>query len=241
MARLPIIGGDSDNWGAILNDFLNVSHQGDGTLKPGAVSGAGGYTKPVTGIPDADLDASVRATLTKADTALQTAPVASVAGRTGAVALSPSDVGLGNVNNTSDANKPLSLATQVALNTKADTAHSHAIGDIAGLQGVLDAKASTTALAAKADVSALSSYATTASVTAALEDKVDVSALSDYVTTGALASGLSGKADASSLATLATTGSYNDLLDVPEAPRITVSSTAPNSPNIGDLWVDLGS
>ena len=38
------------------------------------------------------------------------APVQSVAGRTGAVTLSASDVGLGNVNNTSDANKPVSTA-----------------------------------------------------------------------------------------------------------------------------------
>lgn len=46
------------------------------------------------------------------------APVTSVAGKTGAVTLSSSDVGLGNVNNTSDANKPVSTATQTALNAK---------------------------------------------------------------------------------------------------------------------------
>ena len=46
--------------------------------------------------------------------------VLSVAGRTGAVTLSSSDVGLGNVNNTSDANKPVSTATQTALNLKAN-------------------------------------------------------------------------------------------------------------------------
>ena len=38
----------------------------------------------------------------------------------GNVALSKSDVGLGNVDNTSDANKPISTATQTALNLKAD-------------------------------------------------------------------------------------------------------------------------
>ena len=36
-------------------------------------------------------------------------------------ALTPSDVGLSNVNNTSDANKPVSTATQTALNAKQDT------------------------------------------------------------------------------------------------------------------------
>ena len=51
-----------------------------------------------------------------------TAPVTSVAGKTGAVALVKGDVGLGNVDNTSDANKPVSTAQQTALNLKADLA-----------------------------------------------------------------------------------------------------------------------
>ena len=45
-------------------------------------------------------------------------PVTSVAGKTGAVTLAASDVGLSNVDNTSDANKPISNATQAALNDK---------------------------------------------------------------------------------------------------------------------------
>lgn len=44
--------------------------------------------------------------------------VTSVAGKTGAVTLAKGDVGLGNVDNTSDANKPISNATQAALNNK---------------------------------------------------------------------------------------------------------------------------
>ena len=47
-----------------------------------------------------------------------TSTVSSVAGKTGAVVLTASDVGLGNVNNTSDANKPISIATQTALDGK---------------------------------------------------------------------------------------------------------------------------
>lgn len=31
MARLPTPGGDSNNWGAILNDYLQVEHNDDGT------------------------------------------------------------------------------------------------------------------------------------------------------------------------------------------------------------------
>jgi len=45
--------------------------------------------------------------------------VSSVAGKTGAVSLVKADVGLGNVDNTSDVNKPVSTATQTALNGKA--------------------------------------------------------------------------------------------------------------------------
>lgn len=46
------------------------------------------------------------------------APVTSVAGKTGVVTLSKSDVGLGNVDNTADTSKPISTATQTALDLK---------------------------------------------------------------------------------------------------------------------------
>jgi len=49
------------------------------------------------------------------------APVQSVASKTGAVSLVKGDVGLGNVDNTADADKPVSTATQTALNAKQDT------------------------------------------------------------------------------------------------------------------------
>ena len=45
-------------------------------------------------------------------------PVTKVAGKTGAVTLAKGDVGLGNVDNTSDVNKPISNATQAVLNGK---------------------------------------------------------------------------------------------------------------------------
>jgi hypothetical protein len=49
------------------------------------------------------------------------APVQSVASKTGAVTLVKGDVGLGNVDNTADADKPISSATQSALNAKQAT------------------------------------------------------------------------------------------------------------------------
>lgn len=55
--------------------------------------GLGTYSKPASGIPKTDLASDVQASLGKADTALQTAPVQSVNGKTGAVILSAADVG----------------------------------------------------------------------------------------------------------------------------------------------------
>jgi len=41
MARLPVPGGDDGDWGDILNDFLSVSLNSDGTLKTSAVGASG--------------------------------------------------------------------------------------------------------------------------------------------------------------------------------------------------------
>lgn len=52
--------------------------------------------------------------------------VDSVAGKTGVVTLVKADVGLSNVDNTSDLAKPISTATQTALDAKAEATHNHA-------------------------------------------------------------------------------------------------------------------
>jgi hypothetical protein len=49
--------------------------------------------------------------------------------------LSKSNVGLSNVDNTSDANKPVSTATQTALNGKANSTHTHTSADILTIDG----------------------------------------------------------------------------------------------------------
>lgn len=41
MSRLPVPGGDNGVWGSVLNDFLSVSLNADGTLKTSSVSTAG--------------------------------------------------------------------------------------------------------------------------------------------------------------------------------------------------------
>lgn len=58
------------------------------------------------------------------------AAVSSVNGYQGIVVLDKADVGLGQVDNTSDANKPVSTAQATALAGKSDTGHKHAGADI---------------------------------------------------------------------------------------------------------------
>ena len=62
-----------------------------------------------------------------------TSGVSSVAGKSGDVTLTKNDVGLSNVNNTSDINKPISTDQQTALNSKVDKTITITSG--AGLTG----------------------------------------------------------------------------------------------------------
>ena len=87
MARLPVVGGDRDNWGVVLNDYLSVEHNPDGTLKlrtDGSLS---------DGIADGSVTASklsptVNSYLASAQTAVQ-----SVNGETGqAITLTAADI-----------------------------------------------------------------------------------------------------------------------------------------------------
>ena len=98
------------------------------------------YTKPTGGIPKTDLSSAVQTSLGKADSALQSHQQITTGSANGTISvdgsdvavkglkalaykdsLTKTDVGLGNVNNTSDAEKPISTATQAALNTKQDS------------------------------------------------------------------------------------------------------------------------
>jgi hypothetical protein len=106
--------------------------------------------------------------------AASAAPVASVFGRTGAVTAQSGDytksqVGLANVDNTSDLNKPISTATQTALNLKSDTTHGHtnATTSAAGFMSASD-KTKLDGVAASATNTPLSSTTPAALGTAAV-------------------------------------------------------------------------
>lgn len=197
MARLPQPGSDNGTWGTILNEYLQVEHNNDGTLKlrdqnlfakksdlatkadtsslaPIATSGSYTDLTNTPTIPDISTKADITYVDTKTDAkvdkvagkqlsandyttaeqtklagiaanaevnvqsdwnitdsasdayiknkpTIPTVPVTSVNAKTGNVVLAKADIGLSDVDNTSDASKPISAATQTALNTKQAT------------------------------------------------------------------------------------------------------------------------
>jgi hypothetical protein len=202
MARLPQLGGDENTWGSVLNDFLEVSLNTDGTVKDGAVNSSALQDGSVSGVKlqsgsigAGKLDAGSGSNgdvLTKNASSVggfvwaptPAGTVDSVNGQTGTVMLdaddiddtssankyttsaditrlantsgtntgdqdlsgyvpttttvnghalsanvsvTAADIGLGNVNNTSDANKPVSTAQQTALDAKAATTVTNAL------------------------------------------------------------------------------------------------------------------
>ncbi len=118
MARLPTAGSDDGTWGDILNDFLSIAHNVDGTIKNNAVSTSKLATtnSPTDGTVLGYNSGNMSWTATSGGGGA----VTSVNGQTGAVSLTKTDVGLSSVDNTSDVAKPVSTAVQTALNAKAD-------------------------------------------------------------------------------------------------------------------------
>jgi hypothetical protein len=135
MSRLPQPGLDSGTWGDILNDYLSVIHSTNGSLKGGVVQeshlDAALRTKvdAATGVP-ADGSITEAKLSTQVQSKLNAATVTSLNGQTGAVTIDKTSVGLSNADNTSDVNKPISSATQTALNAKAATVHTHFSSDL---------------------------------------------------------------------------------------------------------------
>ena len=87
------------------------------------------------GLSTEDYTTTEKTKLAGVEVGAQVNTVTRVAGKTGAVTLAKTDVGLGNVDNTSDANKPVSTAQKSALDAKAPTA-SPSFTNTATFQGV---------------------------------------------------------------------------------------------------------
>lgn len=106
-------------------------------------------------------------------------------------------IGLGNVDNTADLDKPVSTAVQAlldglsqALVAKAEVLHQHAIDDVTGLQAILTDLVTVTVLA-----DGLSGKANTTHQHATSDLTDLATALADYVTAAALTQALASKAD----------------------------------------------
>jgi hypothetical protein len=124
--------------GSLKNDVVTGAAIQDGTISETLLdanvqtklnAAAGPHTHTATDISDST--ATGRSVLTATDaTAARTAigagtsnlalGTSSTTAKAGDYAPTKADVGLGNVDNTSDANKPISTATQTALDAKAD-------------------------------------------------------------------------------------------------------------------------
>ncbi|MDX5515103.1 tail fiber domain-containing protein [Stenotrophomonas sp. RG-453] len=97
-------------------------------------------------------------------------------------------VGLDKVDNTADLDKPVSAATQAALDGKAAASHTHAIANVTGLQTALDGKAASSHTHTIANVSGLQS---------ALDGKTDVGHTHTVASVSGLQSALDAKLDKS--------------------------------------------
>lgn len=133
------IGSGGSAHAAANSSVAGFMSAADKSKLDGVATGANNYTHP---IGDGNLHVPATGT-TNSGRALV---AGATAGSISWVQLTKSDVGLGNVDNTSDANKPISSATQTALNAKLDathagtggTAHAEATPSVAGFLSAAD-------------------------------------------------------------------------------------------------------
>ena len=106
--------------GVVKPDGTTISIDSNGTIHSIGGGGGGGSVTGVKGDTETDYRVG-NVNLTPANIgAVPTSTTVNGHALTGNITISKSDVGLGNVDNTSDANKPISTATQTALDGKVD-------------------------------------------------------------------------------------------------------------------------
>ena len=122
-SKARIISDVLDENGLIKADALSITDE-SGTLGIPAVDGLQGALDGKVdvelgkGLSTEDYTTAEKNKLSGIEAGAEVNTVTSVAGKSGAVTLNKSDVGLGNVDNTSDLSKPISTATQSALDAK---------------------------------------------------------------------------------------------------------------------------
>lgn len=215
MARLPIVGGDAGNWGTILNTYLQVSHAADGTLNSGVV-----------GATQANLPSLAGGLLLRGTFASR--PAASSA-NSGLYYLATDNNGGTLYQSTG--------STWVQVGAGATHGATHSTGGPDALSGNIDAIArlaiaksgTTTGSRRKLNLIPSTNINITTADDAANE-KVDVTL--GITGSVALANGGTGGTDAATARTNLSVAQASGFA------KMTVGTTAPTSPSVGDLWVD---
>lgn len=215
MARLPIVGGDAGNWGTILNTYLQVSLASDGTLNSNVV----GVTQ--TNLPSVAGGMLLRGTFASR-------PAAS-SGNSGLYYLATDNNGGTLYQSTGSA------WVQVAAGATHGATHS--TGGPDALSGNIDANGrlaiaqSGTTAGTRRKLNLIPG--TNISITSAddsANEKVDVTV--NITGAVAVANGGTGATSAAAARTNLAVAQASGFA------TITVGTTAPTSPNVGDLWVD---
>jgi hypothetical protein len=224
------------NVGTVPDGSITTAKIASGGIAESAVTNlttdlAAKYVKPGAGIPKTDLSAGVQTSLDKADSALQSAPVTSVAGKTGVVTLTPSDVGAPT---TLAGDTDVAIATpatgqvltydQAASKWKNQVAPSAPVTSVAGKTGAVTLTASDASAVPTTDKGAANGVATLDGTTHVPTAQIpDLSG--SYATTSALTTEASTARTNEANASLLTTGTVADARLPMTAQAATLSST----------------
>ena len=152
-------------------------------------------------------------------------PVQTVNGYTGSVSLTKSDIGLSNVENTSDANKPVSSATQTALDLKSN------LTDVASANAIISAH--TTAIISNTN----NIVANTASITAnttAITSEASIARAAELILTNKVASNTASITSAKSDIVTLNTNVAANTASITASTNSTISSL-PNLATVGTI------
>jgi len=171
-AAVNISGGVVDA-GTLRKSGNDVWHSGN--FDPNTKSDAGHRHDNATVSSDGFMSSGDKEKIDGIEPGAEVNIVKSVQSRTGDVVITKNDVGLDEVDNTSDTNKPISTATQAALNSKSNTGHTHSTDEITSGE-FADDRISQTSVTQHQGAFALS-QSQIGGLVGALSDKVETSVI----------------------------------------------------------------